>query len=141
VLADIGNTYGDIAIALEGAWPEVVGRLDHWQMLLHQLIANAVLYHPKDDQHKKQVSICCDSNNHTVQLTVTDNGLGVSEQMLCAITRPFKRLHTQEDYPGAGMGLSYCDYIAQLNGGVLAFAHADSGGLRVSYSQPLVKTN
>lgn len=50
-------------------------------------------------------------------VAVRDNGIGISEKFLTRIFAVFQRLHTQEAYPGNGIGLAICQKIAEQGGG------------------------
>ncbi len=115
--------------------PDVTGSFEHWQLLLSCIIENALLYQPKNDPtHTPEVQIHVDTHGDKTRITIDDNGIGVSESRWSELTRPFMRIHNERDYPGIGMGLSFCDRIAQLHNAHLSFGHSPLGGLAVSYT-------
>jgi light-regulated signal transduction histidine kinase (bacteriophytochrome) len=52
-------------------------------------------------------------------LTVTDNGIGIAEEHFKKIfgLGIESRLHTEDEYPGNGVGLATCEKIVQRHGG------------------------
>ena len=115
--------------------PEIQGCKDHWYLFFNCIISNALLYQPvKSENHTLKVRIHSEAKNGQTHITIEDNGIGVPESQRSDLTRPFMRGQSKEDYPGIGMGLCYCERIAQLHGGRLHFSDSQLGGLRVIYS-------
>ena len=50
----------------------------------------------------------------------SDNGIGFEQQYAETIFKVFGRLHTQEKYPGSGVGLALCKKIMQTIGGTIS---------------------
>ncbi|MEM8668830.1 MAG: ATP-binding protein [Planctomycetota bacterium] len=59
--------------------------------------------------------------------TVTDNGIGIETEDHERVFGIFKRLHSQSDYNGTGIGLAICKRIAERLGGVIGVAHRHDG--------------
>lgn len=127
----------DADIICTGEWPTLTGNPHHWRVLLTALVNNALLYQPLPvaDVALAEPRVLIDASVSAGELTlqIDDNGIGVSTSYLADISRPFMRAVNRQEYPGLGMGLSYCERIAQLSNGRLGFGHSPLGGLRVIY--------
>jgi chemotaxis family two-component system sensor kinase Cph1 len=54
-----------------------------------------------------------------IVITVKDNGIGFEEEFSERIFGLFERLHTRDQFPGTGIGLSICKRIAELHRGTI----------------------
>ena len=128
-----------LELTFEGAWPIIVGCHEHWYQLFSHLIENAIIFQPADPHHVIHVKVTCACDGADLTLSIEDNGIGASEHQCSQMCRAFKQLNHKEDYPtaGLGMGLTYCNYIAELNGGTLSLGESHLGGLCVEYQQQI----
>ena len=91
--------------------------VDRGQMvrLFQNLIGNAVKYRKPNEPPKIHVS--AEQNGAEWVISIRDNGIGFDPQFASAIFRPFKRLHSAEEYPGTGVGLVICRRIVEAQRG------------------------
>ncbi len=114
--------------------PDIVGSYNHWYLFFSCIIDNAFLYQPlSDSAHIPYIHIYSEKINNITRIIIEDNGIGASSEQRLNLTRPFMRGWSEQDYPGIGMGLAYCDRVAQLHGGLLSFNQSSIGGLAVNY--------
>lgn len=86
--------------------------------LLMNLISNGVKYCAEGTRPVVRVGIEADDRGAVI--TVSDNGLGIEERFFERIFEPFRRLHSEADYPGTGMGLAICQRVAERHGGSIS---------------------
>lgn len=63
---------------------------------------------------------------HRVTLTITDQGPGISGELVERVFEPFFRAHPEKT-PGYGLGLALVGHVARAHGGSAAFADATRG--------------
>ena len=82
--------------------------------LLQNLIGNAIKFH--GDEPPK-IHISAKKLGNEWLFSIKDNGIGINKRHQQQIFSIFKRLHTREEYPGTGIGLSICKRIVERHGG------------------------
>ncbi|MDE1461909.1 sensor histidine kinase [Spartinivicinus poritis] len=129
-----GDIYKNMEISMPTHFPVFTGIEEHWRLYYTYIIDNAFLYQPKNSPgHTPKIWVhCSEQPESKFKITVEDNGIGVSDQQLGKLIRPFMREQSEKDYPGIGMGLTLCARIVQLNKGVIELDHSSTGGLAVS---------
>jgi light-regulated signal transduction histidine kinase (bacteriophytochrome) len=83
--------------------------------LFQNLIGNAL----KFNQQHPEIQIGVFNQGSMWRFSVQDNGIGMKEEELERIFKPFQRLHTREEYEGTGIGLALCRRIVERHGGQL----------------------
>ncbi|MGB8232758.1 MAG: ATP-binding protein, partial [Methanobacterium sp.] len=78
------------------------------------LIINAIKFH---GDTTPEIHISAQNLSNEVLFSITDKGIGIDQQHQKQIFSIFKRLHTREEYPGTGIGLSISKKIVKRHGG------------------------
>ncbi|MHC1708762.1 MAG: response regulator [Bacteroidales bacterium] len=84
-------------------------------LVLSNLLGNAWKYTSKKEL--TEISLGKTGENQKAVFFVRDNGTGFDNSMAEVIFNPFERLHSSEDYPGTGVGLSSVKRIIERHGG------------------------
>ena len=122
-------------IEVKGSISTFKGSPSHWHLYLTHLLGNALLYQPLDTPRQPQIIVTLSQHQSHLSIVFEDNGIGVAADRFEDIVLPFKRLRTQSEYSGLGMGLSYCLEISRIHGGDLNFGLSSLGGLKVIFSK------
>lgn len=91
------------------ALPPVRMHKMHLQQLLQNLIGNAIKY--RQANRAPVIHITARQQGASWLFSVSDNGIGIAPEFKEKIFGLFKRLHTNEEYPGTGIGLAICQRI------------------------------
>ena len=89
---------------------------DENQMLqvFQNLITNAIKFH---GEKPPEINISAQKGDGEWTFAIKDNGIGIESNHQKQIFEVFKRLHTREEYPGTGIGLSIVQKIIKHHGG------------------------
>jgi len=108
-----------------GALPTVMGQPSLLQLLLQNLLANAMKF--VDRQTVPVISIDAVAEQDNWLFRITDNGIGIPEQYREKVFDLFVRLHSRNEYDGTGFGLAACRRIVELHGGRIWIESAPDG--------------
>lgn len=141
MLDDIAEVYGPLAeergftIAVDTpADLEVIAHRDLLQRALSNLVDNALKYADGGSLIRIGASI---ATGGSIDLTVADDGPGLSEADRARAAQRFVRLDPARGGAGAGLGLSLVQTIAHLHGGELRLEKGHLGGLSAGLTLPI----
>ena len=84
-------------------------------LALENLIANAIKFVPDDTVPR--VTITTATHGDMCRVSVRDNGIGIAPEHQAGIWSMFERLHSEEQYPGTGVGLALVQRSVERMGG------------------------
>jgi signal transduction histidine kinase len=102
------------AVVTHDDMPEVVADSAQLVQLFQNLVGNAVKFRGDDPP---RVHVAAARAESTWLFSVSDNGIGIDPEHTGRIFSLFTRLHTQDRYPGTGIGLAICKKIIDRHGG------------------------
>lgn len=138
-MIDLNEVLEDVMLGLQGLidqtgtvitfdnLPQVEAVSAPVRQVIQNLIVNAITYQPEGQQPKIGITSSTESTGE-VKICVTDNGIGISEENQKKIFDIFSRLHTKEDYPGSGMGLSISKKLMERMGGSISVKSSPNNG-------------
>jgi signal transduction histidine kinase len=98
--------------------PQVRAHRPTLALAVRNLLQNALKFVPPGRQAR--VRVCAEILPRSVRLRVQDNGIGLPEKDYARVFKPFERLHSQEEFPGTGIGLATVARAAEKMGGSCA---------------------
>jgi two-component system sensor histidine kinase SenX3 len=127
----ISNTPGPEAV--------VLGDSEQLIMAIHNLLENAINYSPANTK----VSISTENHDDIVEITVTDQGIGIPEAELERIFERFYRVDParSRETGGTGLGLSIVKHVASNHGGDVKVWSAQNVGSSFALRLPIFTTN
>jgi len=133
-IATLRDGTQDHELIMEKQWPTLKGERFLLRQILMALVSNGFKYNRSDRKHV-EVTWRGPSDGR-FEILVRDNGIGIDPQYHEHIFCIFKRLHTEEEYEGTGIGLSIARRAAQRIGGELRIESAVGQGSTFVISLP-----
>ncbi|MFZ1705542.1 MAG: HAMP domain-containing sensor histidine kinase [Saprospiraceae bacterium] len=106
---------GQISVKLEATNPEIEGDITHISNMINNLLDNAEKYTP----FSPEIVVSTKNVKKGIEISVTDNGIGMAKDAQKLIFEKFYRVHTGNvhDVKGFGLGLSYVKAMTEAHGG------------------------
>lgn len=120
------------AVALGPVEPVVLAlQRNAFQRCLSNLLDNAM-------HHGEQVVVGASSTGDAVEITVDDDGPGISEDQRQEVFRAFYRLDASRNLEtgGVGLGLTIANDVVRGHGGEIVLGESPAGGLRATVRLP-----
>lgn len=97
--------------------PDLTGDRIQLVQLFQNLLSNAIKFRHSDITPKIAIEARFMSDTRQWLFTLEDNGIGIKSEYYDRIFKIFKRLHTQREFSGTGVGLALCRKIVERHGG------------------------
>jgi len=123
-------------IRVHGTLPGITADPEQCFQLFLVLVDNALTYHAPGVA--PEIHISAQDMGNAWQFSVEDNGIGIAPANAERVFEVFKRLHTDEEYPGTGMGLALARKIVGRHGGEIRIAAGKNGGTLCWFTFPKV---
>ncbi|MEW8684124.1 MAG: ATP-binding protein, partial [Candidatus Thiodiazotropha endolucinida] len=101
------------------------------------LIDNALTYHKPDIA--PVIRIASKRDDDRVFITIEDNGIGIAPEYHQKIFQVFQRLHSQDEYPGTGVGLAIVAKAARMMSGEVRVESSIGAGSRFTIVLPVAE--
>ena len=102
------------AITTRESLPKICADYGQMVQIFQNLIGNALKYRSKETP---QIQISARKEDKQWLFSVEDNGIGIDPKYADRIFMIFKRLHTNEEYEGTGIGLAITKRIIERHEG------------------------
>ena len=121
VIREEGSRYARVAqglgieanVSLPDDLPKVVAQEDRMRQVVRNLLDNALKFTPENGR----IDISASANHHSVEVRVSDNGMGIPPESLPHIFERFYKVERSRRNEGSGLGLAIVKNIVQAYGG------------------------
>ena len=136
----VENYGGRISADLEAEDPIVNVDRMHFTNVIFNLLDNAIKYRREDVPLTLAVATT-NPDDDTLQITISDNGIGIKREDLKKIFEKFYRVSTgnRHDVKGFGLGLAYVHKMISLFGGDIRVESELNKGSKFIITLPLLK--
>ncbi len=104
----------EMQVTVEGDWPELRSALVPLDLVLRNLIDNAIKHHDRDTGH---IRVWCEVAETYVVFVVADDGPGIDPEWQQAIFQPFSRIDDSRNPESSGIGLALVKRTLESAGG------------------------
>jgi two-component system, sensor histidine kinase and response regulator len=130
----------DIGVLFDHDIPDVMrGDAGRIRQVLTNLVGNAVKFTSEGEVIIHTNAIRSDDESVNVRFAVTDTGIGMSDEVIDRLFRPFSQADatTTREYGGTGLGLAISKQLVELMGGTIGVDSAPGKGSTFWFSLPL----
>ncbi|MDP1793293.1 MAG: ATP-binding protein, partial [Acidimicrobiales bacterium] len=129
---------GELLLDIPADTPNVLGAPSLLELLLSNLLGNALKYRHADRGPVVQVSATVEES--FLRVHVADNGIGIPAEYAEKVFVIFQRLHGRDEYEGTGIGLALAKKVVEFHGGAIELMPSPLGGACVTFTLPLAES-
>jgi signal transduction histidine kinase len=122
------------AVQIQEPLPDVRANRIALEQALTNLFSNALKFVSEDV--KPRITIWAEEQESRVRVCVRDNGIGIAREHQARIFEIFERLHSNESYPGTGIGLAIVQKSVERMGGRVGVDSEPGKGSRFWFDLP-----
>jgi light-regulated signal transduction histidine kinase (bacteriophytochrome) len=111
---DLQATYPQATFSA-GELPKITADLTMVRQILANLIGNAFKFSSKSAAPRIEVGATMVNGVH--EFYIRDNGAGFDQRYSGKLFNLFQRMHTEDDFPGTGVGLAMVKRLIEIHGG------------------------
>jgi two-component system, sensor histidine kinase ChiS len=114
--------------------PYIYGDTNRIQQIMNNLIDNAIKY-----TKQGEVIVYARRIKDFLEITVEDTGIGIPQDKITTIFKPFEQVDSSEtkQYKGFGLGLSIIKQLVELHSGSIHVESKPGTGSRFSFTMPI----
>jgi len=116
--------------------PRVIADESQLIRLFQNLIANAIKFHGTEPP---RIHVGGEQKEGVWVFSVQDNGIGLAPEHFNKIFLIFKRVYSESEYPGTGIGLAVCKKIVERHGGKIWVESEPGKGATFYFTMPQEK--
>ncbi|MCU7844422.1 MAG: PAS domain S-box protein [Candidatus Thiodiazotropha sp. (ex Monitilora ramsayi)] len=126
-------------LIIEGDLASPMGDATLIGQVLSNLLENALIY--KRDGTPPVIAVSTVADGNKIRIFVSDNGIGIAPEYHEKIFKVFQRLHSQEEYPGTGIGLAIVAKAVRMMDGEVNVESKLGEGCRFEIILPAAETS
>ena len=109
------------------------------KQILHNLLSNAIKFTPRGGRVTISAEGRQDPLGERIRVSVRDTGIGIAQDDLARLAKPFEQVENQHSKTtqGSGLGLALTKSLVEMHGGSLDMQSTPGEGTMVSFSLPI----
>ena len=116
--------------------PDVMVDSDYFEQAIHNIIVNALDAMRKEEKRDNILEFQIEAVNNWVQLSISDNGVGIPKENLNKIFTPFVSSQPIKQHWGIGLSLTY--KIIEVHGGKIEVTSQEHSGTTFKILRPSI---